>query len=56
MMIPVNKVLPEGSQMVAIEIQETFITALKVSFFGGFVLALPVILFSNLALCSTRTS
>jgi sec-independent protein translocase protein TatC len=43
MMIPVNKVLPEGSQMVAIEIQETFFTALKVSFFGGFVLALPVI-------------
>ncbi len=43
MMQPVKAVLPEGSQMVAIEIQETFFTALKVSFFSAFFLSLPVI-------------
>ena len=43
MMVPVEAVLPEGSKMVAIEIQETFFTALKVSFFAGFILSLPVI-------------
>jgi len=43
MMIPVEAVLPEGSQMVAIEVQETFFTALKVAFFSGFLLSLPVI-------------
>ena len=36
MMVPVNEVLPEGSSMVAIEVQETFFTALKVAFFSGF--------------------
>jgi len=43
MMEPVNAVLPEGSKMVAIEVQETFFTALKVAFFSGFMLSLPVI-------------
>jgi sec-independent protein translocase protein TatC len=42
MMLPVENVLPEGSQMVAIEVQETFFTALKVSIFAGFILALPI--------------
>ncbi len=43
MMVPVNAVLPEGTTMVAIEVQETFFTALKVAFFSGFILSLPVI-------------
>ena len=43
MMIPVEAVLPEGSQMVAIEVQETFFTALKVAFFSAFLISLPVI-------------
>ena len=43
MMIPIEAVLPKGSQMVAIEVQETFFTALKVAFFSGFLLSLPVI-------------
>lgn len=43
MMVPVNAVLPEGTTMVAIEVQETFFTALKVAFFTGFIISLPVI-------------
>jgi len=43
MMEPVKAALPESSKMVAIEIQETFFTALKVSFFSAFFLSLPVI-------------
>ena len=43
MMVPVEEVLPKNSHMVAVEIQETFFTALKVAFFGGFVISLPVI-------------
>ncbi len=43
MMVPVEAVLPEGSQMVAIEVQETFFTALKVAFFSGFLITLPII-------------
>jgi sec-independent protein translocase protein TatC len=43
MMVPVNAVLPEGTSMVAIEVQETFFTALKVAFFSGFIVSLPVI-------------
>lgn len=43
MMAPVEAVLPPNSTMVAVEIQETFFTALKVSFFTGFVISLPVI-------------
>jgi len=44
MMAPVEAVLPVGSKMVAIEVQETFFTALKVAFFSAFLLTLPVIL------------
>ena len=44
MMVPVEAVLPEGSKMVAIEVQETFFTALKVAFFSAFLISLPVIL------------
>ncbi len=43
MMVPVEAVLPENSHMVAVEVQETFFTALKVAFFSGFILSLPVI-------------
>jgi sec-independent protein translocase protein TatC len=44
MMVPVEAVLHEDSQMVAIEVQETFFTAIKVAFFSGFLVSLPVIL------------
>ena len=43
MMFPIEKVLAPGSQMVAIEVQETFFTALKVAFFSAFLLTLPII-------------
>lgn len=43
MKIPVEAVLPPNSHMVAVEIQEVFFTALKVAFFSGFILSLPVI-------------
>lgn len=43
MMVPIEAVLPKNSQMVAVEIQETFFTALKVAFFAGFIISLPVI-------------
>ena len=43
MMVPIEAVLPEGSEMVAIEVQETFFTALKVAFFSAFMVSLPVI-------------
>lgn len=43
MMEPAKAVLPAGTSMVAIEVQETFFTALKVSFFSGFIISLPVI-------------
>ncbi len=43
MMAPVKHALPTGTSMIAVEIQETFFTAMKVAFFAGFVLSLPVI-------------
>ena len=43
MMFPIEEVLAPGSQMVAIEVQETFFTALKVAFFSAFLLTLPII-------------
>jgi sec-independent protein translocase protein TatC len=43
MMLPAKEILPPGSSMVAIEVQETFFTALKVAFFSGFILSLPII-------------
>ena len=42
-MVPDESFLPKNSQMVAVEIQETFFTALKVAFFAGFIVSLPVI-------------
>lgn len=44
MMLPVEAVLGPNSQMVAIEVQETFFTALKVAFFSAFLVTLPIIL------------
>ena len=44
MMVPVEAVLHNESKMVAIEVQETFFTAIKVAFFTGFLVSLPVIL------------
>ncbi len=41
MMIPAQAVLAEGSKMVAIEVQETFFTALKVAFFSALIVTLP---------------
>ncbi|MCT7515967.1 twin-arginine translocase subunit TatC [Aliarcobacter cryaerophilus] len=43
MMAPVKHALPVGTSMIAVEIQETFFTAMKVAFFGGFIISLPVI-------------
>lgn len=43
MMVPVKEALPVGSSMVAVEIQETFFTAMKVAFFAAFIVSLPVI-------------
>ncbi|HJE02369.1 MAG TPA: twin-arginine translocase subunit TatC [Aliarcobacter thereius] len=43
MMAPVKHALPAGTSMIAVEIQETFFTAMKVAFFSGFILSLPVI-------------
>ncbi len=40
---PVKSVLPKGSQMIAIELGETFFTAVLVSFFAAFFASLPVI-------------
>ncbi len=39
MMAPVKHALPAGTSMIAVEIQETFFTAMKVAFFGGFIIA-----------------
>ncbi|MGB3750844.1 MAG: twin-arginine translocase subunit TatC [Arcobacteraceae bacterium] len=44
MMLPIEEVLAPGSQMVAIEVQETFFTALKVAFFSAFLVTLPIML------------
>jgi len=43
MLVPIEAVLPEGSKMIAIEISETFFTAVKVSLFASFLISLPVI-------------
>lgn len=43
MMVPAKEALPANSQMVAMAIEETFFTALKVAFFAGFILSLPII-------------
>ncbi|WP_419675498.1 twin-arginine translocase subunit TatC [Aliarcobacter butzleri] len=43
MMVPVKAALPTGSNMIAVSIEETFFTAMKVAFFAGFIASLPVI-------------
>jgi sec-independent protein translocase protein TatC len=43
MIAPLKAVLPEGSNVIFTGVQEPFFTAMKVAFFAGFILALPVI-------------
>ena len=43
MIAPLKAVLPEGSDVIFTGVQEPFFTAMKVAFFAGFVLALPVV-------------
>lgn len=43
MIAPLKAVLPEGSNVIFTGVQEPFFTAMKVSFFSGFILSLPVI-------------
>ncbi|MEA2101391.1 MAG: twin-arginine translocase subunit TatC [Thermodesulfobacteriota bacterium] len=42
---PLVKVMPEGSNLIYTSLPEAFFTYLKVSFFAGLVLSLPVILY-----------
>ncbi len=43
MILPLESVLPAGSEVIFTKVQEPFFTALKVSFFSGFILSLPII-------------
>ncbi len=43
MTAPLIDVLPEGSNVIFTKVQEPFFTALKVAFFTGFIVALPII-------------
>lgn len=43
MIAPLKAILPEGSNVIFTGVQEPFFTAMKVAFFAGFILALPVI-------------
>jgi len=43
MSFPVKQALPNNTSMIAISIEETFFTAMKVAFFSGFIASLPVI-------------
>lgn len=43
MIAPLVEVLPKGSTVIFTKVQEPFFTALKVAFFAGFILSLPVI-------------
>ena len=45
MTLPLKKVLPEHSMMIATGVPEVFFTAVKVSLFAGFLMALPFILY-----------
>lgn len=40
---PLIDILPNGSKPVFVQVGEAFITTLKVSFFGGLILAIPII-------------
>lgn len=43
MIAPLKEVLPEGSNVIFTGVQEPFFTAMKVAFFAGFIVSLPVI-------------
>lgn len=43
--LPLESYLPEGSTLQYIGIPEAFLTYLKIALFGGFILAMPVILY-----------
>ncbi len=43
MIAPLKEVLPVGSNVIFTGVQEPFFTAMKVAFFAGFVISLPVI-------------
>ncbi len=43
MIMPLEDILPAGSEVIFTKLQEPFFTALKVSFFSGFILSLPII-------------
>lgn len=43
MIAPLKAVLPQGSNVIFTGVQEPFFTAMKVAFFAGFILSLPVI-------------
>ena len=43
MILPLQNVLPAGSEVIFTKVQEPFFTALKVAFFSGFILSLPII-------------
>lgn len=43
MIAPLEEVLPTGSSVIFTKVQEPFFTAIKVAFFAGFILSLPVI-------------
>ena len=43
MIAPLKTVLPTGSEVIFTKVQEPFFTALKVAFFSGFIISLPVI-------------
>lgn len=43
MIAPLKSVLPEGSNVIFTGVQEPFFTAMKVAFFAGFIVALPII-------------
>lgn len=43
MVAPLKEVLPEGSNIIFTKVQEPFFTAIKVAFFAGLIVSLPVI-------------
>ena len=43
MITPLHTVLPEGSSVIFTKVQEPFFTAIKVAFFAGLIVSLPVI-------------
>ena len=43
MITPLHTVLPKGSSVIFTKVQEPFFTAIKVAFFAGLILSLPVI-------------